>query len=91
MDAIEALNGVTTTPVHSLIAMRGGVIEIVAAGALHKVAASCCHIAKLRGCASKNRLREQRIFLANKDMRREVAVSHHRSNEQTAIRKLMDL
>ena len=51
-----------------LLQLRRVVIEVVAARALHQVAADRGHVADLSGGAEHDRLRQHRIALANQSM-----------------------
>ena len=62
---LKSFYRIATAARDAFIARRGPIVEVVAARALHQIAASGGHVAKLSGGAHQNRLREQRIFLAN--------------------------
>ena len=76
VDAVEAFDGGASAAGGALVARgKGGVHEVVAAGALEEVAAGGGHVAELRGGSAEKRLREERVVGADDLVVGEVAVA----------------
>ncbi len=82
MVAVEALDGGTAAARSALVARgKGGVHEVVAAGALEQVAAGGGHVAELWGGSAEKGLREERIVGADDFVVGEIAVADSGSDE----------
>ena len=91
MVAIEAVARVAALAGRALIAARGVVVEIDAAGALHEIAADRRHVADLGGGAGQDRLGEQRKALAHTPIGRDGGVLHAGADAQAAALGLLDI
>jgi len=91
VDAIAPVTRTATGARLALVAGRGGVVEVVATGALQQVAAGAGHVAQLRRCPGKNRLAQQRIALFDLRVPGQVGVANQRTDAQAALGGLLDL
>ena len=69
----------------ALVARRGDVLEVAAAGALQQVAADRRHVAQLARRAGEQRLRQHRVALPHQRVGGQVAVAHARADAQPAV------
>jgi len=90
VNAVEAIDGVTTAAGRAFVAVCGAVVEVIASGALHEVAPSGRHVTKLRGGSREDRLRKHAVSLANQRVCCEVAVPDHGADAHASIGELMD-
>ena len=88
--AVEAVDGRTPGARLTLVAGRGGVVEVIAARALQEVAAVGGHVAELRRCARQDRPGEERIPPFHLLVVRRVRVGHERAEAQAAPVELLD-
>src|SRR5207237_9766719 len=84
MDTMEPLNGIATAAADALVTTRGGVVEVVAAGALHQVAAGRGDVAKLGRCAHQDALRKKRVRLTYERLGSDVTAAHPVPDSQDA-------
>src|ERR1700722_2387067 len=82
--AVEAASRVAAVSGRAFVAVRGIVVKIDAAGALHEIAADRRHVADLRGGASQDRLGEQRETLALTPVGCDGGVLHSGANSKPA-------
>ena len=90
VDAVEPVDRVAAAAGLPLVAPRGAVVEVVAARPLHQVAADGRHVPQLRRGAVQDRLRQQRVALANRGWRPASAVAHQRADAHAAVGQLVD-
>ena len=69
----------------ALVAGRRDVLEVVAAGALQRVAAAGGHVAQLPAGARQQRLRQHGVALAHPPVGRQLAVGHRGADAQAAV------
>ena len=63
---VETVDGIATRIRVAFVAARRLVVKVIAARALHQIAADRRHIANLPGRAEQNRLRQKRITLTHR-------------------------
>src|SRR5579871_5420456 len=85
VNAIESFEGIASGSWRTLIAMGGGVVEVVTAGALHEVAPGGGHVAELRGSSREDGFGEERITLAHLIVGGEMAVADHGSDTEPPV------
>ena len=68
-----------------------GLAEVRAARALQQVAAGGRHVAELRRCAGKERLRQYCVGFLHIRIPGEIRVAHHGADAEAAIGQLLDL
>lgn len=87
---IETFQSITAGIGLTLIAMRGVIIEVPAAGALKNIATHCRHISYLRAGTRQNGARQKWKLRPRCAMRGKRRVLHTRADEKTAICALLD-
>ena len=88
--AIKAVDGVAARAGRALVATRGVVIKIGAAGALQDVAADGGHVADLPARAREDCPRQQREALAHRAICGERGVLHRRPDQHAAVVPRLD-
>jgi hypothetical protein len=91
VDAVVAVQGGAAGAGRALVAGVDGVAEVVAAGALHEVAADRRHVADLRAGAREERLGERRVAPPYGLVVGEVAVAHVGADPHAAAGQGLDL
>lgn len=90
MQAVEALTGIATTARRAAVAGGGGVVEILAAGALHQIAGNGGGIAQLRRSTREQCLRHGRKAAGERRIVGEVAVADERADANAAVSQPLD-
>src|SRR5699024_1510338 len=73
----------------TLVARRGHVLEVDAAGALEEIAAGGGGVAQLPGGAGEQCAGQHRVVAADARVRRQIAVADHRADADTAVVEIL--
>ena len=93
VDAIKPIQRAATATGLPFVALRKRrIVEVVTAGSLQEIAASCRKIPQLRAGTSQQRLTERRISLDDQRMLSDIGISGESADANTtAIRQFSDL
>src|SRR5437868_11643263 len=91
VDAVVAVHRRAARARLALVARIHRVAEVVAARALHQVAAGGRHVSQLRGGAGEDRLRKHPISRLNPRILRQIAVPNERADSDRPVGLILDL